>query len=305
MRLPALTNHVREFFTLREAERAARAFSVDVRAPAKRAFDLAVQRREAAETLWPRGSAAEALKLATLSLEGMSAVLDALAGGLEERAPWLTTALSILAEANRRIRDVKRPELEAELQPSHDGTFQLVVDSLLAVEDLVRPEVLSIAQINRLRRQRAVLALLVAAGIVLVLALAPRAPAFSHAEASTTQGEHVASRAIDGDTKTWWVLPPGQQGWIDLTLTKPRAVHRLRIIGGNPPWHDDLTKEAHIEAFLGADVVKATDVTFRTPPTSEPDWTDVTLDAPKCDRIRISLRSEWKGAGTIGEVELH
>ena len=311
----AILGRVREFFTLRETERATHALPDDARASVLRELALASQRREAAETLWPHGSAAEALGLLGRSLEGIAAALEDLASRLDGpttpdapsapqvQKPWLARSLAIVAEARRQTADFKRPELEPEVDEGCEVTFQLLVDALVGVEEAIGPQVATSEQIALLRRKRIVTASLGAVACIVALAFALRTRGFSHAEASAALGEHVAEHAIDGDTKTWWVLPPDQQGWLDLTLTKARAVPELRIIGGNPPGNDHLTRDAHIEAFLGALLVKATDVTFRIPPSAEPDWTEVKLDAPKCDRIRITPRGAWRGTGTIGEVE--
>jgi hypothetical protein len=45
-------------------------------------------------------------------------------------------------------------------------------------------------------------------------------------------------------------------------------------------------------------------VTFPEPPGKDPSWTDVPLDAPKSDHIRITVKSNYKVSAGIAEVEI-
>jgi hypothetical protein len=304
-----IRDRAREFFTLDEMERAARALPDEQRAEVSRAIEFASQKREAAETLWPRGSAAEALKLLYSSLDELDAALGALASRTSaEGPPWLARSLATLAETQKRSEAIKRPELEGDVQPGHEAAFQAMVDALSSVVEGIGPRVASPAQMAVLRRRRraggALAAVVVVASLTGALAFALHTPAFSHAEATAAESVLVAEHAIDGDTNTWWVLPSDKPGRIDLTLGKPRAVPRLRIVGGNPPWNDHLTRDARIEAVRDGEVVKSLDVTFRVPPSAEPDWTEIPLGAPKCDHIRITLLSPLRGTAAIAEVQL-
>jgi hypothetical protein len=303
MSLQSLPAAAREFFTLTEREREARVLPEEERTSLQRALRLAAQKREAAETLWPRGSTAEGLKLASASLDTASSALDELSSRSSAPPPWLSTALSRIRDARRETSDLQLPALEADVRPSDEATFRLLVDTLVAVEEAIATRVASPAEVAALRRQRWVTTAISAVGLVVLLGLALRTPAFTRAEASAADGEHVAERAIDGDVRTWWVLPSSTPGWLDLTLPKARAVPKLRIVAGNTPWNDHLLGDAHIEAFFQGILVKAIDVTFRPPPSAEPDWTEVRLDAPKCDRIRVTARTAIRGTPAIAEIE--
>jgi hypothetical protein len=305
MNLQAIPDRVREFFVLQEAERGARSLPDADRALVLREVGLASQRRQAAETLWPRGSGAEALKLVTTSFDALGAGLGELAGRVDPVPPWLAKAQAALAGAKKQTADQKRPELESEVTPEHEAVFQGMVDALVAAEEAIGPHVATPAQFAALRRQRALTTIFSALGLVLFAVWALHKPAFSHAEATTTLGEHAAERAIDGETRTWWVVPPGQQGSLDLTLGGPRTVGTLKIVGSNPPENNHITKDARIEAFLEGKLVKTADVTFRPVQPGDVDWVEVHLDAPRCDRIRITTLSTLKESSVIGEVELH
>jgi len=306
----ALRDRAREFFTLEEMERASHALPEEKRATVSRALEFTAQRREAAETLWPRGSTAEALGLLYASLDDLSSALSDLASETAAASlPWLSSSLAVVAGAQKQVEGMARPELDADVQPGHEAAFPAMVDALLSVQEAVGRCVVAPGQVGALRWTRRFAGVLGVAGTVIgvgaTVAYALYTPMFSHAVASAAfNTEHVADHAIDGDTKTWWVLPSKDPAWIDLTLGKPQPVPRLRILGHNPPWNDRLTKDAHIEAFLNGTLVKAADVTFRIPPSTEPDWTDVNFGAPKCDRIRITVQSAARGTGSIGEVQL-
>ncbi len=82
-----LQDRIVEFFTLRQAMRLVEAVPEATRTLAFRGLRVAFQQREAAETLWPRGSTAEALKLAAAALEGATTSLAAFP--TEAQLGWL------------------------------------------------------------------------------------------------------------------------------------------------------------------------------------------------------------------------
>jgi hypothetical protein len=244
---------------------------------------------------------AEALKLARAALDITTKSLDALPA--EGRPGWVADAQALAAEAHRRTTGVPLPELERDARPTDEDTFRTIIDALLAVEDRAGTMLVSPAEIGRLRAQR-----LVATGAIAVLGVAFlvwmfHVPMFSKATSSAQFAEFGPDNAIDGDVKTCWILP-GATGWLDLTLGKPRAVAALRVVSGNPPLNDRLVKDVHIEAFMNGAVVKALDFTFREPPGPDADWTTIPLGAPKSDRIRITVKSNYKLSPGLAEVQI-
>ena len=141
-----------------------------------------------------------------------------------------------------------------------------------------------------------------------MLTLWLRTPAFSHALASGQYAPDFGpEKAIDGDPGTAWVLADHVgQGWLDLTLAKPRAVRALRVLSSNQPFNDRAAKDVRIDALLEGVIVKSLDVTFPDPPPQGKDaiWTDVKLDAPKSDHVRITVKNNYKVSAGIGEVEI-
>ena len=69
------------------------------------------------------------------------------------------------------------------------------------------------------------------------------------------------------------------------------------------PKDERAVKDAHIDAYLGDRVVRSTDVAFKEPVGAEENWGDASLSV-KCDRIRITVRSFYKNAAGIAEVQL-
>jgi hypothetical protein len=302
---PSFSDRIREFFTLRETERTLRALPESPRAALTRGLTLAFQRRDAAETLWPRGSTAEAYRLAREALDSASSALDSFAA---EASPprWIPAAQAIAADARKRTAEAAVPELEADTQPSHEATFRALIDSLFAIEDTAGLGLASPRDIARVRVRRWVGLVAAGAAAIAFLAWYFHVPTFKAESASgQISPQYGADAAIDGDTMTFWGAPNGQPGWLDLTLTKARAVHVLRVEAGNPITMHRQTKDAHIECFLADAVVKAVDVSFPEVTAAGPHWTDVAVNAPKCDRIRISASTFYDMGAVIAEIQVN
>jgi len=293
-------NSLVEYFTLRGAEQAARELPAEVQSSLARGLALAAQKRQAAEVLWPTGSMAEALVMAREALEAAAAALDA------ARTPSarITEARAVVTAARARVAEAALPELEADVEPSHEAPFRAALDALTEVDALTRYAALGPSQVTALRRKRWIVAAALAALFAYTVVFFLRAPSFTGAVASEEWTADVAENAIDGDPKTLWALPDGHPGWIDLTLAKPRTIAAVRVAQGNPPAGDRATKDARIETFLGGTFVKGVDVTLAEPAPTEVTWTDVDIDSPACDRVRFTARTFYKKGGGLAEIKL-
>ena len=303
MTVTSLQDRVLEFFTLREATRRIDAVPEATRGSVFRDARVAFQKREAAETLWPRGSTAEALELASSAIDFASA---ALAAYPEPYPAWLERAKTLAADAKKRVAEVPLPVLEAETQPAHEELFRALVDALIAIESSAATSLAAPSDLRRIRTLRIAGA---GAGAVVAIALLViwlRTPPFSHALAS---GQYSADfgpeKAIDGDPNTQWVLPDrAGQGWLDLTLGKPRAVRTIRVLTADPPTTTAPRRTSRIDALLDGVIVKTVDATFPDvlPAGKDATWADVKLDAPKSDHIRFTVKSNYKLSAGIAEV---
>jgi hypothetical protein len=297
---------VLEFFTLREAEKAVRALPEGPRGTVQRDLALAFQKRDAAETLWPRGSCAEALHLARASLEATGAALDAFAAAAEPKPEWVARAQAHVSAAKEKTLGRALPELEVESRPDDEDTFRTLADAVIAVESEIGAHLAKPEQLARLRRGRIAFA---AATVVFLLGFAVwsgrAGPAIKEARASAQNGPDSADRAIDGNAKTNWGLPEGKRGWLDVILTSPRTVKKVRLIAYNSPYNNRFLKDVRVTAFLGEQPVQSMDYTFKAPPAgAEGVWSEIPLNAPKCDRVRIDVISYDGISGAISEIEI-
>ena len=305
MRVHPLLRGPLEFFTLAEAEARAQGVSTAPRQALARSLILAAQKREAAEVLWPRGNVAEALCLARAAITSSSRALEAFAVAVDPLPAGIAEARASLAPLAVRIADGKPPEIDAEVTPVDEEVFRAIVDGLRAVAPQVDPFLLRPAEVASRRIRRWVTVAIVGTLLAVLLWRLLRVPVFSGAVASGEKTPMEAGKfAIDGDVTTGWYLPDHQLGWLDLTLTKARAVRTLRFANGDPPWDDRGTKDVRIVALLNGAQVKAVTAAFPEPPKKEVGWTDIAIDAPKCDHIRIEVTSFYARGAGFDEIEV-
>jgi hypothetical protein len=189
--------------------------------------------------------------------------------------------------------------------PSHEETFRALIEALLAIEDCAGVSFAAPAELRRIRNARVTMAIvggtLFLAGLIFWL----YTPMFAKATASGQYNDNAPEKAIDGNIATGWFLPDHvSQGWIDLTLGKMRPIKTVHILASNPPYNDRDIKDARIDAMLGDQVVKSLDMTFPEPQGKDPNWTDVNLDAPASDHLRISAKCNYKLGLGIAEVSI-
>jgi hypothetical protein len=298
----AIQEHLAEFFTLRQTERALLAIPAELRESIAVDAAIAVQKREAAETLWPRGNMAEALRLAR---ESKAQWEKAFAGFPEDSVPpWALKAKQSLAEATTQTANAPSPRLERDVCPEDENTFRTLVGALLAVEAVADKAFVGPGEIARMRVARGAGTVAFLVTTIAVLAWLLHKPMFAHATASASSGPDGPENAIDGNVHTAWNLP-GSTGWIDITLGKSRPIRNVLLIGDNPPFGDRASKDIELDALMNGAVVKTMDFTFNPPPAADViQWTTIHFDAPKCDHLRILVKSNYKVSGSIAEVKI-
>jgi hypothetical protein len=303
MSAATIQSRVIEFFTLRESAREIATIPEEVRAAVHRELRLAFQKREAAETLWPRGSTAEAFKLAIASLDGVKTALDTYPG---EAPAWLPRAKELAKEASDRLGELKVPALEKEMDASFEAPFRALVESLLAIEDLTAHKLAAPNELQQIRNARIAVTTFFGVLLLTAIVLYVRTPTFETAVASSQHGpDSGPEKSFDGDPTTGWAMPDHvSSGWIDFELGRSRKIKSVHILASNPPYNDRDIKDAHIEALKDGAVVKAVDVSFPEPSGKDPNWNDVALDAPKSDHLRITVKSNYKLGAAINEIQL-
>ena len=294
-----------EFFTLSRAEEELRTMPEDFRSWLAREFSISFQKREAAETLWPRGSGAEALRLARAGLDTALSAVGSASTRLPGAPEWLQRARVLLQGARERIGPGRLPALEGHVQAAEENTFRVMIDALLELEDVIGHSLEGAERLGQIRRGR-----WIATGISSVLAICFLAwlfhvPKFSAAISSAdAEPPYAANMAIDGDLNTGWYLPDRQTGWIELTLSKPQTIGVLRVANGFPPRGDRGTKGARVETFLNGKLVKTLDVTLPEPPKNDVVWTDLPLGSGRCDRLRLTVMSYYRNGAGVEEIEV-
>lgn len=202
------------------------------------------------------------------------------------------------------VRNTALPALDAEISPSHAELFQqvaaarLVVDRALCTAAMERRELL----LTRAARSSttAVLGLLVLAGVW----LATRTPEGVRAEASAVWANAPAFSAetvIDGRPETYWLLPDGQSGWVEVRMSPPRRIEHVRVLNShNPPHGDRATRDYRIEFYSGSTLLRGIDASFEYTTSPEPVEHAVGLD--DVDRIRFVVRSHYRTGGGLAEL---
>lgn len=313
-----------EYFRLRDAEEASRSLSPARRGEAMDALRRGAEQARAAETLWAAGQRARAFEAA---LAGVEASVSAARRAAPDDAE-LPDALARagLAPAERRrveaawaTRSVPAPASDAELEPLHGEIFDAAQRASRAVIRRLEPRLLTPEDLRERRRLRLRVLLAAAAGLAALIAFAalgeePRIEA--RASAYRVQDEvqtWPAANAVDGDEMSYWHLPPGEGGWIELSLTPPRDVSALRILNAHDnhvrdPNRADRRRFDHaanairVHAFSGAERVAEVDVEL--PRISDWSRVEIPIEADDVDRIRVEVRSFHGAGGGLAEIEV-
>ncbi len=318
---------------LRLGEAAAVAASVDpvARASAREGLADSEAASASAETLWAAGRVALGLGRA---LDGLRAALDAARAispdaTLEERlarAGLDATARARVAAAAGAL-EAPAPASDGAVGALHGAQFVAAQEASDTLRRALAPRLLDEVGLGRLRRARLATALAVVVGVALLalwptLFPAPRIDVRASAyRVNDTVETWPPENAVDRDETTYWHLPPGEAGWIELELTPPRHVSALRIMNAHDnhvrdphradrrPFHQ-ASREIRVHAFADGQRVAEVDATLE-PIT---DWTRVTIPLGGADgdggglddveRIRIEIRSFYEEGGGLAEIEV-
>lgn len=256
-----------------------------------RALELARQVDEAVDPLWAAGKVAIVLRLL---LEDGSRLVGARADSADARAPELVC----LDEACQRALALGTAELERELSPAHHQ----VLAGLASARARYLRRLRRAEPGARWRRRLGVAAVAISLSAVSG-ALWARNAATLRASASYSS-DFPASQASDGLSRTEWLLPDNQLGWLELAYLRPRALRTVRLRNAeNSYFHDRATKSFRLQAFSRGRVVATASGQLPTIAASR-GWEDVPLVARDVTALRIEVLSFYGLGGGLAEVEV-
>jgi hypothetical protein len=279
-------SELREFFTLRDAETAARALG-DEHAAASRALRLAVQRLRAAQCLAQSGQCAESERALREAIVSLSAA--------RERWPAIAPIvgeLPTLEPAEEALDD----EIDQRRAESLDRALSDASRAVAKIDGVVADKRGRLAA--RARRNGVVAAaLIIAIGGVWRQAtsvkLTPRASA-------TFGAQYLPTNATDGYIATNWLLPDGMTGWLEVSFDR-RRVSVLELTNVQNLAHYGAA-ETTVEFYVGDRMLRSMDVSMlSTVNTATPVRVNVPVHDP-IDRIRINIRTFHDLGGGLSEV---
>jgi hypothetical protein len=255
-----------------------------------RVLELSEEVSVAIEPLWAAGKASLVLRLL---LEDCARLLDVARPVSEAES----RVLASLEELCQRGTSLGVPLLERELAATHRELLgQLAVWRRRCISQLRG----SGARRRRYLWSAAALALLGIASLAFFV--------FSNTPTASASGvfasDTPASEAIDGLSKTEWLLPDRETGWLELEFARPRAIDSVQIQNGsNRHYLDRGAKTIKLEA-IGHGRVLATargdfpPITSAAPPVTFP------LRADGVTKVRITIESFYGVGGGLAEVRV-
>ena len=218
---------------------------------------------------------------------------------------------SILAEADELVGDrlLRRPlpEYDDSLTPEHAETFRDAMRVRQRLHDALVPASLTPRALRVKRALRWVA--LAAAGILAVVALywMVRTPHEIAATASAyfaNSPEFAPSKSIDGDEHSEWLLPDRTTGWLEVSLSPPRAISKVRIKNGhNRHFNDRATRAYELELFDSDGQVVAAEAGEFERLDPESPWAEHAVGGSDISRIRVTVESFHRTGAAIAEID--
>lgn len=280
-------HQARDFLLLESMSARAAAVPDDKRRTARPHLDHAHARHLAGESLAEGTEAAQALADAiTESLAAVDA-LDVDDPLVVRRAKEARTAL---AERDA----VALPVFISDACAAHQALYEAIAPYALDVRSLRRAQI-----------RRALSIVLFAIAAVWSVVWYARRPPDLRAEASAVYSpQFFPFRAVDGDTTSEWLLPDRTVGWIEITISPPRMVKKVRLMNArNSPYNDRATGAFRVEAFLSGEALGAADGAFDGF-HAEPTWREVELDGRKADKIKVWIKSFTSSGAGFAEITI-
>jgi hypothetical protein len=304
---------VGEFFTMRETTARAERVASDEKEVLSRVLRRASESRVGASTLWVSGSPALAYRAL---VEAWSSANEAArrAAAVDEAAPLseVVRALGVRASIAEEIvatggllGGIESPESDETVTAAHARAFPRIDAAAAALIEAATPAALKKNDLRRLRRGRIARAVGVGALVVAAAAVGWKSRASVRADASGTYTpKYEPMRVLDGNRDSEWLLPDQTAGWIDLHLSRPRVVNRVRLLNARiHPYYDRATHEFTIELWAQGRLVRTIDGAFAAFSNKpEPLVVEASSGNEKISRVRVVVKSWFMRGGGLGEV---
>lgn len=277
----------REYLLLEGMSARAAALTDDHRRAARPHLERARAKHLVGESL---GEQPEAARAFVEAIEASLAAADALAVNDPHVAARAAEARDAVAEQ----ANVALGVFVADARAAHQALYEAVA-----------PYTLDLRSLRRAQIRRALAIVLFAIGALWSVVWYLRRPPALHAEASAVYSpQFFPFRAVDGDTTSEWLLPDRTPGWIEITISPPRPVHKVRLMNArNSPYNDRATGVFRVEAFLGEQALGDAEGSFDGF-RAEPTWREVALDGRKADRLKIWVKSYTSSGGGFAEITI-
>lgn len=280
------------------------------------ALRRSARQASAADTLWACGRRAEALRLAAAAF---GVALEAHRRGEASLAGIIADKERRRIEAAADAVKLPLPLLEDELEDMHTRLFEAWRRAREVLEGALVERSVEAAAVRRERRLSWIAAVLFGLGAALLgawtWAFLPEAievRASGYRVLQTVQ-TWPPENIIDRDEMTYWHLPPGETGMIELRFGEPRDVRAVRLLNAHDLHADNenrkdrrrfghASRDIVIRAFAGDRLIAEAEATL----AQVVDWRRETIEieAPGADRIRIEVTSFYGEGGGLAEVEV-
>lgn len=208
---------------------------------------------------------------------------------------------SAQARAHERL-----PLLDRDVSPAHAELFVDLVRARQRADRALAPAAMSHRDLRWTRVLRAAGALVLGGLAIAGLYYGLRTPTGTFASASDffqQSPQFAPENAIDGSPATYWLLPDGATGWLEVSTSPPRHVGRVRVLNTtNPPWSDRGTNQYQIEVYVHGEVARTIDGTFEW--TESPAPVDHQVDLDDVERVRFVVRSHHRVGAGLAELSL-
>jgi hypothetical protein len=252
-----------------------------------RVLELSREVDGAIDQLWAAGKVSVVLRLV---LEDCERLLESL------RASEIPDARE-LDELCRQGSVLGTPQLERDLTPAHRELLaRLASGRRRSIARLRDPG----ARKRRLQR----LALVVGLSLLAAAAFALFRNVSTARASGTYSSDYPAKQAIDGLSKTEWLLPHQQTGWLEVTFARARDVKAVSLRNAtNGHYRDRAAKGVTVEVYAQAKLVASRKFEF-LPIDANQGPVTLKLEARDVTHVRIAVESFYGGGGGIAEVDV-